>query len=294
MMRAARPVSDRPLSKSPHWSETRPAAAAKEVENSALVGNSTRRPELEDRRELEPRQVEKSALVGNSTSRGGFNGRKVCIGRKFDRCRFAVAVALAVLLLAGCGSPAAPAESAPPMAPESDVAPSPESTAGLLAMKKKAGIPDCPKSDPDIAPVRSGLPDVMLPCLGGGREVRLAGLRGKPMMINVWAQWCGPCREEAPYLADVATTNKSDLMILGIDHADPQPTLAIEFAQLSTWRYPQLADPDVVLRAALQITGPPQTFFVRPDGTIAYRHAGSFKSADEIRDAARKYLGVSP
>jgi hypothetical protein len=44
----------------------------------------------------------------------------------------------------------------------------------------------------------------------------------------------------------------------------------------------------------LQISGPPQTFFVRPDGTIAYRHAGSFKSADEIRDAARKYLGVSP
>lgn len=74
MMRAARPVSDRPLSKSPHWSETRPAAGAEEVENSALVENSTRRPELEDRRELEPRQVEKSALVGNSTSRGGFNG----------------------------------------------------------------------------------------------------------------------------------------------------------------------------------------------------------------------------
>ena len=35
--------------------------------------------------------------------------------------------------------------------------------------------------------------------------VRLAGLRGKPMMINVWAQWCGPCREEAPYLTEVAT-----------------------------------------------------------------------------------------
>jgi cytochrome c biogenesis protein CcmG, thiol:disulfide interchange protein DsbE len=142
--------------------------------------------------------------------------------------------------------------------------------------------------------VPSGLPDVVLPCLGGGREVRLAGLRGKPMMINVWAQWCGPCREEAPYLADVATTNKSDLMILGIDHADPQPALAIEFAQLSTWKYPQLADPDVVLRAALQITGPPQTFFVRPDGTIAYRHAGPFKSADEIRELAHKQLGVSP
>jgi cytochrome c biogenesis protein CcmG/thiol:disulfide interchange protein DsbE len=267
MIRAARPISDRLLPKSPHWSEVRPHLGAEEIENSALVGNST--------------------------SRGGCRGRKPRIGRKFDWSRLA-AVAVAALVLTGCGGPPAPVESAAPMAPPSEVAPSPESTAGLAIMKKKAGIPDCPKSDPDVAPVPSGLPDVALPCLGGGREVRLAGLRGKPMMINVWAQWCGPCREEAPYLAEVATTNKSDLMILGIDHADPQPALAIEFAQLSTWKYPQLADPDVVLRAALQVTGPPQTFFVRPDGTIAYRHAGSFKSADEIRDAVRKYLGVSP
>jgi cytochrome c biogenesis protein CcmG, thiol:disulfide interchange protein DsbE len=161
-------------------------------------------------------------------------------------------------------------------------------------MKKAAGIADCPRSDPDVAALPSGLPDVVLPCLGGGREVRLAGLRGKPMMINVWAQWCGPCREEAPYLTAVAAANHSDLIIVGIDHADPRPDLAIEFAQLSSWTYPQLADPDVVLRAELQITGPPQTFFVRPDGTIAYRHAGPFRSAAEIRDLADKHLGVTP
>ncbi|HJV13218.1 MAG TPA: TlpA disulfide reductase family protein [Propionibacteriaceae bacterium] len=205
------------------------------------------------------------------------------------------AVAIAALTLTGCGAQAMPSGSAPSMAPPSDVAPTPESTVSLAAMKKAARIPDCPKSDPDVAAaVPSGLPDVVLPCLGGGREVRLAGLRGKPMMINVWAQWCGPCREEAPYLAEVAATNKSELMILGIDHADPQPALAIEFAQLSSWKYPQLADPDVVLRAELQISGPPQTFFVRPDGTLAYRHAGPFKSADEIRGLASEHLGVSP
>jgi cytochrome c biogenesis protein CcmG, thiol:disulfide interchange protein DsbE len=210
------------------------------------------------------------------------------------RASVAAAAAALALVLAGCsGSPVDAGPTVPVEAP-SEAAPGPEPTAGLAVMKKKAGIANCPKSDPDVVAVPSGLPDVVLPCLGGGREVRLAGLRGKPMMINVWAQWCGPCREEAPYLADVATTNKSDLMILGIDHADPQPALAIEFAQLSTWKYPQLADPDVVLRAALQITGPPQTFFVRPDGTIAYRHAGPFKSADEIRELARKQLGVSP
>ena len=204
----------------------------------------------------------------------------------------ASAAAVLVILLAGCaGSAAAPA---PTVESSAEAIPTPEVTADLAATKKAAGIADCPHSDSDVAALPSGLPDVVLPCLGGGREVRLAGLRGKPMMINVWAQWCEPCREEAPYLAEVAAANKSDLMIMGIDHADPRPDLAIEFAQLSTWTYPQLADPDVVLRAALQITGPPQTFFVRPDGMIAYRHAGPFTSAAEIRDLADKHLGVAP
>jgi cytochrome c biogenesis protein CcmG/thiol:disulfide interchange protein DsbE len=210
------------------------------------------------------------------------------------RGRLLPAVAVLVMLLAGCtGSPALTRPTLPIESP-TEAVPTPEVTADLVAMKKAAGIADCPRSDPDVAVVASGLPDVVLPCLGGGREVRLAGLRGKPMMINVWAQWCEPCRQEAPYLAEVAATNKSELMIVGIDHGDPRPDLAIEFAQLSTWTYPQMVDPDVVLRAELQIIGPPQTFFVRPDGTIAYRHTGPFRSAAEIRDLADKHLGITP
>jgi len=261
-------------SERPHWSEIRPAVAAAGDENSAMVGNST--------------------------SSGGGRCRKLRIGRKFERGGrsrargWLAAVAVLAIVLTGCtGSPVLNRPSTPIESPTESV-PSPESTADLVAMKKAAGIADCPRSDPDVAAAPSGLPDVVLPCLGGGRNVRLAGLRGKPMMINIWAQWCGPCREEAPYLAEVATADKSELMIIGIDHADPRPDLAIEFAQLSTWTYPQLADPDVVLRAELQITGPPQTFFIRPDGTIAYRHAGPFSSAKEIRDLAQKYLGVTP
>jgi thiol-disulfide isomerase/thioredoxin len=198
------------------------------------------------------------------------------------------------MVVAGCSGSPVLARSTTPVESPSVVEPAPESTVNLAAMKKAAGIAECPASDSKVAPVPSGLPDVVLPCLGGGRQVRLAGLRGKPMMINVWAQWCGPCREEAPYLAEVAKENTSDLMIVGIDHDDPRPELAIEFAQLSTWKYPQLADPDVVLRSELQISGPPQTFFVRPDGTIADRHAGPFNSAEEIRDLVHKHLGVTP
>ena len=238
-------------------------------------------------------EVEKSAPVGTSTSGESRNGRKLRIGREFGWRRLAAVAAVLAIGLAGCsGSPVLARSTTPAVSP-TEVAPSRGPTADLAAMKKAAGIANCPQSDSKVAAVPKGLPDVVLPCLGGGRKVRLAGLRGKPMMINVWAQWCGPCREEAPYLAEVASTNKSDLMIMGIDHDDPRPELAIEFAQVSTWKYPQLADPDVVLRQELQISGPPQTFFVRPDGTIAYRHAGPFNSATEVRDLARKYLGVA-
>lgn len=195
--------------------------------------------------------------------------------------------ALAVFALAGCGTTPTPEPSRPvPSVPV--VAPS-----ELAAQKKAAGIEDCPRSDPGVDAVASGLPDVVLGCLGGGREVRLAGLRGRPMMINIWAQWCGPCRDEAPFLAEVAAEHRSDLLVLGVDHADPDPARAVEFARVAGWTYPQLQDRDGVLRTELQVVALPQTFFVRADGTIAHRNLRPFTSANQIRELARDHLGVT-
>jgi cytochrome c biogenesis protein CcmG, thiol:disulfide interchange protein DsbE len=202
------------------------------------------------------------------------------------RARRWCAALIAALVLAGCG--ASPTPDTPLPAPSGPVIPPGE----LEQAKEAAGIEDCPRSDPAVATVASGLPDVVLSCLGGGREVRLAGLRGRPMMINIWAQWCQPCQEEAPFLAEVANANDSDLMILGIDYEDPRPDRAIEFARVLAWQFPQLVDQEKVLAGPLQIAGPPQTFFVRADGTIAGRHIGPFRSAGQIREQAREYLGV--
>lgn len=163
----------------------------------------------------------------------------------------------------------------------------------LAAMKAAAGIADCPPSDPETPARADGLPDVVLGCLGGGRPVHLAGLRGKPMLINIWAQWCGPCRVEAPFLAAVSTSAEDGLLIMGIDYADPRPDYAIEFAQLSDWTFPQLQDEDKALEVPLQIAGPPQTFFVTADGEVVYRHLGPFTSADQIRSLVAEHLGVT-
>jgi thiol-disulfide isomerase/thioredoxin len=197
------------------------------------------------------------------------------------------------LLLTGCSgdgivtrSPAAAgtevSQSQPAVTPNGD----------LTAQKKAAGIADCPTSDPSVPALGDGLPDVTLPCLGGGRSVRLAGLRGQPMIISVWAQWCPPCRQEAPYLSEVAAGRPAGVTILGIDFVDPRPDLAIEFAKLSGWKYPQLQDPDKSLSGSLQVSAPPQTILVDADGKVVYRHAGPLSSAAQLRSMAKQHLGV--
>ena len=158
MMRAWGPLSGRLRSKTPHWLENWPAG-------DAAVG-------------------ENSALVRNSTSSCGTGGRKLRIDRKSGRCRLACVAAVLAILLAGCAGPPMGSEPTAPVASPTEVVPTPESTADLAAMKKEAGIADCPKSNPDVAAVPSGLPDVVLPCLGDGSEVQLAWLSGKPTMIN--------------------------------------------------------------------------------------------------------------
>jgi cytochrome c biogenesis protein CcmG/thiol:disulfide interchange protein DsbE len=202
-----------------------------------------------------------------------------------------VLAALFTTVLAACS--VAPSVSRLPDAgpTTTEVQPSVATTADLKALKMASGIPDCPVSDAAVAAVAGGLPDVVVPCLGDGREVRLAGLRGRPMLISLWAQWCGPCRDEAPYLAEVARRSGSKLMVLGVDFHDGYPDRAIEFAQLAKWDYPQLADADSAF-AQLQVTAPPMTFLVRSDGTIAARHAGGFTSTEQITTLVRAHLGV--
>jgi thiol-disulfide isomerase/thioredoxin len=206
-----------------------------------------------------------------------------------------VVALLALVLATGCTAQPAVTRStdAPVPTPEPSLSRAPDS-GGLAAAKRAAGIPDCPASDPEVPAVEDGLPDAVLPCLGGGREVRLAGLRGRPMIINVWAQWCGPCREEAPFLADVAATNRSDVLVLGIDHADNDPARALEFARVAAWRYPQIQDQDLVLRRDLQVAALPQTLFVRPNGTLAHRQRSPLSSAEQIRELSERHLGVAP
>lgn len=140
-------------------------------------------------------------------------------------------------------------------------------------------------------PVANSLPDVTLACLGEGPDIRLADLRG-PLLVNIWAQWCGPCREEAPYLAGLARKAGGKVALLGVDYEDPRADLAVKFAVDHQLSYPHLVDADKQLRQPLKIVGPPLTAFVDADGIVTYVHRGPFKSQQELDDLVKDKLGV--
>lgn len=198
-----------------------------------------------------------------------------------------IAVVLPLLpLLAACGGGSTP-RSLGPAAHEIDVG-----NKQLAAFKKQTSIPNCPRVTP--AGVDGGMPAVTLPCLGGGRSVDVAGLRG-PMIVNFWAGWCSDCRKEVPALAAYAA-HQSRVQVLGIDYLDPQPGAALQLAKGSHVGYPLLADPKGELDRASplpHIPGLPLTVFLDADGSIAHVEAGAMITEDDVAAAARKYLGVA-
>ena len=162
-------------------------------------------------------------------------------------------------------------------------------TPQLRQVKREAGIEPCEPSG--AAPVQGGLPRLTLPCLGGGPDVDLASLRG-PMVINVWAQWCGPCREELPYYQRLHEQAADRLSVVGIDWQDTQPGRALELAQESGVTYPLLADPAARTRGPLPIHGLPSVVFVRADGTVSDTVAVAIHSYDQLRDLVEQHLDV--
>jgi thiol-disulfide isomerase/thioredoxin len=162
----------------------------------------------------------------------------------------------------------------------------------LVAFKKHTDIPNCPRVS--SAEVEGGMPAVTVPCLGGGRSVDLAGLRG-PMIVNFWQASCHPCRQEMPALASYAR-HQSAVGVLGVDILDVQPGAALQLARDSGVGYPLVADPagNLVGRKPIpRNVGLPFTAFVDASGRVVHLESGAMVSEKDVAAAARKYLGAA-
>ena len=193
--------------------------------------------------------------------------------------------ALALPMLAACGAHA-------PSLVTSGKGRIDVSSPALAAYKAHTHIPNCPKIASDPAP--GGMPSVTVPCLGGGRSVDVAGLRG-PMIVNFWASWCGDCVAEMPALAAFAK-GQSTVKVIGIDVLDTGPGAALQLADRSHVGYPLLADPDGTLDHASPLPhfpGLPFTAFLDATGRLVHYEGGPMKTEADVAAAARKYLGTT-
>lgn len=201
--------------------------------------------------------------------------------------RGVVAVLAAVGLLAGCTPPTSPELA------DNSIQDDEEASADELAqLRADAGIDPCPPSDLGVAPVAGGLPDVTLQCLGGGEAVRLAGLSGQPVVLNLWAQYCEPCREEMPYFQALHEQLGTEVLVLGVDFLDPQPAVAIAFADEVGATYPQVADPDQELRGSLGVSALPMTVLVDETGQVAARLPVVIESEQRLAQLLAEHLDV--
>lgn len=150
-----------------------------------------------------------------------------------------------------------------------------------LALISLAGLPES-----------NVLPDLQqagAPILAGktleGAPFSLAAWRGTPIILNFWASWCAPCRDELPALQAL---HEAGFRVVGVNVGEP-PQVAAAFAAAYGVTFPNLADTDYYWLRVFQVRALPNTLFIAADGTIRERVSGGM-SARELRAKAESLI----
>ncbi len=140
---------------------------------------------------------------------------------------------------------------------------------GLLAY----GLTTDPRAVPSTM-VGKPAPDFSLR-LFNGRTVRLSDFRGKVVLLNFWASWCPPCRDEAPLLETAwQRYEKQEVIFLGVDIQDREEA-AREFLREFRISYSNGRDDRNRIAIDYGVYGIPETYFIDPDGRITAKYIGA-------------------
>jgi peroxiredoxin len=114
-----------------------------------------------------------------------------------------------------------------------------------------------------------------------GRPVKLSDFRGRVVLLNFWASWCAPCRQEFPRLA--AVHGRGDVVVLGVLFDDTKAA-ARRFADEHGATWTTVVDPQRELSHAYRVgRGIPVTFLIDREGVVRVRHAGELRADDLAR-----------
>lgn len=123
-----------------------------------------------------------------------------------------------------------------------------------------------------------------------GETLDLAALRGRPVLVNFWASWCGPCRDEFPLFADELAGRAADgFAIVGVLYKD-DASLAAGFIDEFGATWPTVVDEDGSIAAAYNVVAPPQSYFIDGEGVLRGIQIGQI--LDE--DFATQYAKIAP
>ena len=107
-----------------------------------------------------------------------------------------------------------------------------------------------------------------------GQKVSLSDFRGKTLLVNFWASWCHPCREEAPALEKAyMSLSHKQVEFIGINVLDDRKS-AEEYIKSFGGTFVNIYDPENSIHLDYGVAGVPETFFVNPEGIITGKHRG--------------------
>jgi len=131
--------------------------------------------------------------------------------------------------------------------------------------------------------VGSPAPDFTLRVLDGP-NLRLQEQRGKVVLVNFWATWCGPCRKEMPHLNRIADKYRaSGLVMLGIN-VDDDVRNAAELASKLGVKFPVLLDTDKKVSKLYDLNSMPSTLVIDRNGRVRYLHRGYQDGYEDLYD----------
>ena len=197
--------------------------------------------------------------------------------RNSSAMKAAAALVLAAVVLAGCAQ-AYPGGEASSAARRGAGDSASDSTLMVRGVESCQVLADMARSNSTVGTGET-LESIPLPCLQPGSAVDLSQMRGKVVVVNLWATWCGPCREEMPILQAASEQFRDRVQFVGVVTKDSASSAAGFLPAVGT-TYPQLLDVDAELLNSLRIPGLPVTVILDPAGTIVKKQIGAFEADD--------------
>ncbi|MEV7984838.1 TlpA disulfide reductase family protein [Micromonospora sp. NPDC085948] len=169
-------------------------------------------------------------------------------------------------------------------------------TPGATAPASPAATPDATVSATGAdatAPAAGGqaLPELTLACFTGGAPVALRDVAG-PVVINVWASWCPPCRKELPAFQRLSERAAGQLQVVGVNSRDSRSG-AQAIGEDFGIRFPILVDQGEALQRKLERSFFPMTILVGADGQVRHIEASGALDDAQLAALVRKHLGLT-